>query len=68
MDAEAGLGQLRGIGYLATKAVLDAQEVKTFVNETLFDLLMQTGRGHGTPPTDDGSLAAAAGGEYPKRP
>jgi hypothetical protein len=45
MDAEAGLGQLRGIGYLATKAVLGSHEVKTFVNETVLDLLMQKSGG-----------------------
>jgi len=45
MDAEAGLGQLRGIGYLATKAVLASHDVKTFIDETLFDLLMQKSGG-----------------------
>ncbi len=45
MDAEAGLGQWRGMGCLATNILLDSLEMKEFLNETLLDFLMQAAGG-----------------------
>jgi hypothetical protein len=45
MNAESGLGQLRALGYLATKLLLESQEMQSFLSRDLLDFLMKVSGG-----------------------
>ena len=45
MAADCGLGQVRGIGYLATRRLLASREMQDFLNHELLDTLMQRSGG-----------------------
>lgn len=41
MDAEAGLGQLRAVGFLAARRLLRSRDMRRFLRQGLFDTLVQ---------------------------
>ncbi|MGD0518636.1 MAG: hypothetical protein ABSA26_13960, partial [Thermoguttaceae bacterium] len=45
MNADSGLGQHRGIGYLATRLLLDSREMRAFIEGEMLDFLMRASGG-----------------------